>query len=53
MYSVDDKMTSYFIPELRHRVRKYFHFVDLEDTSLFTHCVNSTEIISDNVGNME
>ena len=46
-------MTSYFIPELCCQVNRYFHFIDLEDTSLFTHCVNSTEIISDNVGNME
>jgi len=46
-------MTSYFIPDLYHHVNRYFHFVDLEDTSLFTHCVNSSEIISDNVVNME
>lgn len=46
-------MTNYFIPELCRLINKYFHFVDLEDTSMFTHCVNSNEIISDNVGNKE
>lgn len=51
MYSVDDKLLhSRIMPSCK---QKYFHFVDLEDTSLFTHCVNNTEIISDHVGNME
>ena len=46
-------MTSYFIPELRRHVNRYFHFVDLEGTSLFNHYVNSAEIISEHVVNME
>ena len=50
VYSVDDKLLhSRFMPH----INKYFHFVDLEDTSLFTHCVTSNEMISDNVGNVK